>query len=271
MASDGKTSVLFVHSLWHPAESWDDWIDLFERRGFAASAVRWPGETASGLVGEPPGFDDILRQVLTRCAQMECPPIVVGIGVGGLTAERALDAGLASAAVCIAPLSLRDTSPADEAGPPGQLFSAPDPEAWNPATVARWVSLTAAEYSRYVGTGISRDESDALWARWCVPTSGRLLVQLRGAELLPGTIADILHRPPRGALLFVTVSPRSTGIGAALTAAELRRAIDTVDVIDFADRGFSLVVDSGWRAVADAVLTWVERADHAARGVAPPP
>src|SRR5690242_12429171 len=108
MASDGRNPVLFVHGLWHPAESWDAWIDLFARRGLAASAARWPGETSIGVTGDPPGFDDILRHVLRRCAQMERPPIVVGVGVGALTAERALEAGVARAAVCIAPLSLRD-------------------------------------------------------------------------------------------------------------------------------------------------------------------
>jgi hypothetical protein len=271
MASDGKTAVLFVHGLWHAAETWDEWIDLFATRGFAASAVRWPGETARGMTGDPPGFDEILRRVLARCAQMEHPPVVVGVGVGGLTAERALDSGLARAAVCIAPLSLRDTAPAHEGGTPGQLFAAPDPGAWNPATVGQWVSLTAAEYSAYVGDRIPRDESDALWARWCMPSSGRLLMQLRGAELMPGTIADILHRPPRGALLFVTVSPRSTGIHATLSAARLRSALATADVIEFSDRGLSLVVDSGWRQVAGAVLEWVERADRRGRAVSPAP
>jgi hypothetical protein len=31
------------------------------------------------------------------------------------------------------------------------------------------------------------------------------------------------------------------------------------DLVDFPDRGHSLTVDSGWRAVADACLDWLAK------------
>jgi hypothetical protein len=42
------------------------------------------------------------------------------------------------------------------------------------------------------------------------------------------------------------------------TLKQYRRSVTTTDLEEF-DRGHSLVIDSGWRAVAEACLAWLSK------------
>jgi hypothetical protein len=42
-------------------------------------------------------------------------------------------------------------------------------------------------------------------------------------------------------------------------AAQYRHSEAVTDVIDFPDRGHSLIIDSGWQEVATTVLDWLRR------------
>ena len=43
------------------------------------------------------------------------------------------------------------------------------------------------------------------------------------------------------------------------TLKQYRRSAAETDLIEFADRGHSLTVDSGWSGVADACLDWLDK------------
>ena len=45
MTTSTKTNpVIFIHGLWIHSTAWQPWIDLFESRGYSASAPGWPGD-----------------------------------------------------------------------------------------------------------------------------------------------------------------------------------------------------------------------------------
>jgi hypothetical protein len=51
------------------------------------------------------------------------------------------------------------------------------------------------------------------------------------------------------------------------TSKQYRHSSAVTDLLEFADRGHSLTIDSGWREVADACLAWL--GEHDLGGSAP--
>jgi len=43
-SNSAKNPVVFMHSLWLHAESWNPWIELFRANGYEARAVNLPGD-----------------------------------------------------------------------------------------------------------------------------------------------------------------------------------------------------------------------------------
>ena len=63
----------------------------------------------------------------------------------------------------------------------------------------------------------------------------------------------------RGPLLL-TAGGRDHTVPAAITRATLklyRNSGAVTDLVEFPDRGHSLTIDSGWRLVAERVLSWL--------------
>src|SRR6478752_9964111 len=69
--TDTGRPVVFIHGLWLHATSWQPWVELFERAGYAASAPGWPGiaDTVEGARADPDaiadhGIDDVVEHYL---------------------------------------------------------------------------------------------------------------------------------------------------------------------------------------------------------------
>ena len=56
-----RTPVVFIHGLWLHSSSWQPWIDLFNERGYDASAPGWPGDGDDGRggPGQPGAVADV--------------------------------------------------------------------------------------------------------------------------------------------------------------------------------------------------------------------
>ncbi len=50
-----------------------------------------------------------------------------------------------------------------------------------------------------------------------------------------------------------------TASGTKSTLKQYRHSEAETDLVEFADRGHSLTIDSGWGEVADACLTWLDK------------
>jgi pimeloyl-ACP methyl ester carboxylesterase len=195
------------------------------------------------------------RQGHRRPAQ----PVLIGHSFGGLLAEKLLgqDIGVAAIAIDAAPIkgvlplplsSLRVTLP---------VFK-------NRANKHKAVSLTSDQFHYGFGNALDRAESDELFDRWSIPSPGRPLCEAAAANFSPHSPAAVhTDNEQRGPLLLIMGGQDHT-VPEAITKSTLkqyRHSSAETDLVEFADRGHSLVVDHGWREVADACLTWLRGHD----------
>lgn len=258
------TPVLFVHGLWLHSSSWDPWAELFSAEGYTPVAPGWPGTSdsieevrtqPSRVAGK--GIDDVVEHYAQVIGGLQTKPIVIGHSFGGLIAQRLLGQNLAAAAVAI-----------DAAPIKGVIFlplsalRVASIALRNPANRNRAVSLTAEQFRYGFGNAISAEESAELYRRWTVPSPGKPLFEAAVANLLPHSPAKIdTGDDGRGPLLLIAGGKDRT-VPTSITKSTRRLYRKSSAVTDyhlFSDRGHSLVVDSGWREVADTSLRWLKK------------
>lgn len=257
------TPVIFIHGLWLHATSWGDWVKLFRRLGYDPIAPGWPGEEPSiheaRLLPEHVadiGIDQVTTHYAKILEQYDVRPVVIGHSFGGLVALKLLGDGRASAAVAIAPAQPKGVWRL----PPTQI-KASLPALKNPFAVDRAVSLTAYEFRYGFGNALSMEESTELFTRWAIPSPARPLFAAAFANFIPkATTAVDRRRVDRGPLLIIAGGQDHTvpASVARSTHKFMSKSPGTTDFHIFPDRGHSLVVDAGWREVADFVLAWLK-------------
>lgn len=130
----------------------------------------------------------------------------------------------------------------------------------NPANRKRWVSLTAAQFRYAFGNALSERESAQLYDAWNIPAPGRPLFEAAFANLTPHSPAKVnTRRSARGPLLLISGQKDHTVPDSVTHATfnQYRHSTAVTDLRRLADCGHSLTIDSGWREVADTVLSWL--------------
>ncbi|MFF9001096.1 hypothetical protein ACF1GW_29095 [Streptomyces achromogenes] len=132
------------------------------------------------------------------------------------------------------------------------------------------MTLSPERFHHVFANTLGAGESDRLHHRYVVPAPCRLLADLgcAGGPRSPRAVADA-GNAARGPLLLIS------GQEDRLVPGEATRAVyeqygDTTAVTgpkQFADRAHSLVIDSGWRFVADYALGWLD--EHGIRAHLP--
>jgi pimeloyl-ACP methyl ester carboxylesterase len=132
----------------------------------------------------------------------------------------------------------------------------------NPANRHKAVSLTAREFRYSFGNALSEEESDALHERWAIPSPARPLFEAASAAFSPHSPAKVdTANQDRGPLLL-TMGGKDHTVPEAITKSTLkqyRHSEAVTDLVEFADRGHSLTIDSGWPEVAEACLGWLTK------------
>jgi alpha-beta hydrolase superfamily lysophospholipase len=258
--------VLFVHGLWLHATSWDPWIDFFAEAGYTASAPGWPGdpETIAEARANPDsvaghGIDDVLEHYAAIIAGMQSKPILIGHSFGGTIVEKLLGQNLGAAAVAIDAAPIKGVLPL----PLSSLRTA-FPVLRNPANANRAISLTEEQFRYGFGNAVSQEESAALYEKWTIPAPGKPLFQAATANLTPHSEAKVdTENSERGPLLLIMGGKDHT-VPEAITKSTLkqyRHSTAVTELVEFADRGHSLVIDSGWPEVAQASLAFLKKND----------
>ena len=261
MTATGRP-VLFIHGLWLHASSWNPWIDVFSAVGFAPTAPGWPGEpdTVDAARQQPDavagvGIEEVAAHYKVLIDQLGTQPILIGHSFGGMIAEKLLGENYGSAAIAIDAAQIKGVLPL-----PLSSLRATLPVFKNPANKERAVSLTADEFRYSFGNAVSAHESDELHERWTIPSPGKPLFQAAVANFSPHSPAKVdTDNSTRGPLLLIMGGQDHT-VPEAITQATLRQyrhSTAVTDLIELADRGHSLTIDSGWRQVADTCLTWL--------------
>ncbi|MFF4728612.1 alpha/beta hydrolase [Streptomyces mirabilis] len=262
--TDRRTPVVLIHGLWLHSSSWRPWVELLQAEGFAPLAPGWPGEpdSVSDARSHPQamagaGIHDVTEHYASLIKALPAEPVLIGHSFGGLIAQKLLGLGFGRAAVAIDPAPIKGVKPL----PFTQLRSA-FPVLRNPANRSRTVSLTAVQFRYAFGNAIPQQESDALFEEYAVPAPGRPLFEAAFANFSRRSpAAAVTGNAHRGPLLLMS-GQRDHTVPDVVTRAAYKLYGDSpaaTDLKQFPDRGHSLVVDRGWRAVADGALGWLAR------------
>jgi pimeloyl-ACP methyl ester carboxylesterase len=262
--ASGLTPVAFVHGLWLLPSSWDRWAAVFEEAGYATLTPGWPDdpETVEEAQAHPEVFAhksvgqiaDYVEGIIRR---LDKRPAVIGHSFGGLLTQIIAGRGLAAVSVAIDPAPFRGVLPL----PISALRSAA-PVLANPANRNRAVPLTYEQFRYGFANAVDEQEAKELYEAYAVPGSGVPLFQAAAANLNPWTEAKVdTKNPERGPLLIISGEKDHT-VPPAIAKASYRlqkRNAGVTELAEIKGRGHALVIDNGWREVADTSLAFVQR------------
>src|SRR6266852_3927525 len=260
----GLTPVVFIHGLWLLPSSWDRWAAVFQEAGYTPLTPGWPDDPET--VGEAKAHPEVfahktIGQVADHYAdvigQLKKKPAVIGHSFGGLLVQIIAGRGLAAATVAIDPAPFRGVLPL-----PYSALKAGSPVLGNPLNRNRAVPLTYDQFRFGFANAVSEDEAKELHKTYAVPASGAPLFQAAAANLNPWTEAKVdTKNPDRGPLLIIN-GAKDNQVPWAITDASYKkqkRNQGVTEIIELPNRGHALVIDSGWREVADTALAFIQR------------
>jgi pimeloyl-ACP methyl ester carboxylesterase len=259
-----RTPVVFIHGLWLHATSWAPWAELFSEAGYDPIAPGWPGDpdTVEAARANPDlladhGIDDVTRHYQAIIDTLPARPILIGHSFGGMIAEKLLGLDYGAAAIGIDAAQIKGVLPL-----PLSALHSTLPVFKNPANKHKAVSLTAEQFRYSFGNAVSPEESDALYERWTIPAPGKPLFEAAAANFSLHSPAKVnTANEGRGPLLLIMGGQDHTvpEVITKATVKQYRHSSAVTDLEEFADRGHSLTIDSGWREVADVCLAWLAK------------
>jgi pimeloyl-ACP methyl ester carboxylesterase len=256
-----QTQVVFIHGLWLHATSWCKWLGYFRAAGFAVRAPGWPDFPATvAQTRDHPEFmiDQTVDQVVEHYAeivrQLPTKPVLIGHSFGGLVAQKLLDRDLARAVVSIDPAPVRGVLRV----PLAQL-RASLPVLGNPLTVHRAISLSPKQFHYSFANQLTEAEAATLYYDWTIPAPARPLWQAAVANLTPHAQTSVdLYKARAPLLLMAGTEDHTMPAQTTRTVQQLYgHAPATTDLKEWPGRGHSLVIDNGWRELADYTLEWL--------------
>jgi non-heme chloroperoxidase len=262
--ASGLTPVVFIHGLWLLPSSWQRWAAVFEEAGFTALTPGWPDdpETVQEAKAHPEVFaHKTIGQVADHFADvigtLKKKPAVLGHSFGGLLTQMIAGRGLSAVSVAIDPAPFRGVLPL-----PLSALKSASPVLGNPSNRNRAIPLTYDQFRYAFANAVSEDEAKELYETFAVPASGAPLFQAAAANINPWTEAKVDSKnPDRGPLLIISGEKDHTVPWAIANASykQQKRNVGVTEIVEMPNRGHALVIDSGWREVADKALSFVKR------------
>ena len=266
MQSEARTdTVVLIHGLWMTPLSWEHWVARYERRGMRVIAPGYPG-IGPGTAGvealrrDPTPLANLgVREVFDHLAgvvtALDTKPIIMGHSFGGAFVQLLLDAGLGAAGV-----SINGTAVKGVWALPFSEIKATLPVLRNPANLRRAVPIAEKDFHYAFTNNLSVAESKAVYDRYAVPVSGRMLFQGGLANLTPNAATTCnFANDDRAPLLFIAggndhILPPAVQRENFEKNATRSRAITAYR--PFAGRSHYTCGEKGWEEVADFALDW---------------
>jgi pimeloyl-ACP methyl ester carboxylesterase len=256
-ASAPKT-IVFVHGMFMTPKTWDNWQAYFKGLGYTTVAPAWPlhdapleqqrSEAAKAALGKLT-LDQVIDSYRQMVRGLPEKPIVIGHSMGGLVAQKLLSEGLAAKAVAI------DSAPASGLIVAKWSFIRSNWAVASPfANVDEPYSPSLDEFRYAFANCLSDTESAAIYRDYIVPESRR--VGRGTAE----KAAEIDFSKPHGPLLMVAGEDDHI-IPADLNRKNFEKYNDSSSArkfYQFPGKCHALVVDKGWKEVADYVGDWLK-------------
>jgi pimeloyl-ACP methyl ester carboxylesterase len=262
-SNSAKNPVLFVHGLWLHAESWNPWIEFFRANGYGATAASWPGDSESTVATRKRpdavagyGVTEIADHIAAQIKSFGRKPILIGHSFGGLLVQNLLGRDLAAAAVAIDPAPIKGVPEL-----PLSTLKSSFPVLGNPFNFNRAVSLTEPQFRFGFTNAVSEQEAKELYNKYAMPAPGRPLFQAATATFNPNAATKVnIANTTRGPLLLISGLEDNT-VPPVLVKSTLRaygKSPAVTEYKEFANRGHSLVIDSGWKELAEYILNWLK-------------
>ena len=262
--ASGLAPIVFIHGLWLLPSSWNRWATVFEEAGYTTVSPGWPDDpdTVEEANAHPEVFAhksvgqvaDSYAEVIGR---LDKKPALIGHSFGGLLVQMVAGRGIAAATVAIDPAPFRGVLPL-----PVSALKSAAPVLSNPANHGRAVPLTYEQFRYGFANAVSEEEAHELYETFAVPASGTPLFQAATANLNPWTEAKVdTKNPDRGPLLLIAGEKDNTAPWAITNASYKKQKQNegVTEIFEMPNRGHGLVIDSGWREVADTALAFIRR------------
>ena len=262
--ASGRTPVVFVHGLWLLSSSWQPWRSLFEEQGFATLAPGWPDdpETVEQAKSDPDVFaGKMVRQVTDHYAEaidaLDQAPVVIGHSFGGLIAQKLAGESKNAVTVAIDAAQFKGVTAL-----PASALKAGAPALLKFNHSKHGVTLTYEQFAYGWTNALPDEEGRALYEKYHVPASGVPIFQAATANFNPFAETKVVtDNHDRGPLLLIAGAEDHT-VPPSVVENEYRiqqKNPGVTELVVIPDRGHSLIIDSGWREVADEALEFVQR------------
>jgi pimeloyl-ACP methyl ester carboxylesterase len=260
--ASGRPAVVFVHGLWLLSSSWDPWRGLFEEAGYSTIAPGWPDDPetveaarahSERFAGK--GVGAVTAHFAAAIGRLEAKPAVVGHSFGGLVTQKLAGMGLAAVSVAIDPAPFRGVLPL-----PLSALRAAFPVIGNPANYKRSVMLSYDQFRFAFANAVPEAEARSLYATFPVPGSGMPLFQAALANLNPRSETAVDTLTSRRGPMKLVSGQRDNTVPWSITSASFKkqkRNVALTQIEEIPGRGHSLVIDSGWKGVAEVALDFV--------------
>ena len=260
----GLTPVVFIHGLWLLSSSWQPWRDLFEGENYITLAPSWPDDpaTVEEAKANPDAFaGKMVKQVTDHYAEaigkLDQSPVVIGHSFGGLIAQKLAGEGLNAVTVAIDPAQFKGVTAL-----PASALKSGAPALLHFNHTKHGVTLTYEQFAFGWSNALSEEEGKALYEKFHVPASEVPIFQAATANFLPHPDTEVdTKTDERGPLLLIAGGADNTVPPVVVEAQfkiQQKNSADT-EIATIPNRGHSLVIDSGWREVADTALEFVQR------------
>ena len=264
MTPSSPDTIVLVHGFWVTPRSWEHWIARYQARGFRVLAPAYPGfEVEVEALNRDPSpiarvtVPGILAHLEGVIRALPAPPILIGHSAGGAFVQILLDRGLGAAGVAL------NSAPTEGVivAPLSQL-KATFPVLRNPANRNRAVGFTHDQWRDTFTNTFSEADSRAMYQRYHIPASGRILFDSILANFLPGRHATWVDygNAARAPLLFVSGSEDHLMPPAVQRAnAKRYRSAAVTELREYPGMAHLLPAQAGWEEIADYVLDWALR------------
>jgi pimeloyl-ACP methyl ester carboxylesterase len=262
MNTDSTTpnTIVLIHGMWMTPLSWEHWSDHYTNRGHRVIAPAWPGLDAEPeqLRRDPSplrglGIAEVVDHYDTIIRGLDRPPIIIGHSFGGLFTQLLLDRGLGAAGV-----ALGTGAPKGVLRLPYTTLRAAWPALRNPANLKKETPLSPKQFHWCFANALSREESDAVYARYYIPGAARPFFQAGLATFSPNAVTKVDYKnPARAPLLLMTgsedrICPPSVNRS---NFKQQRKAPSATEHKEFPGRSHFPGQDD-WEELADYAVDW---------------
>ncbi|RLC62921.1 MAG: alpha/beta hydrolase [Chloroflexi bacterium] len=242
------TPLLFVHGMWHAAWCWaEHFLPYFAQHGYLCYALSLRGHGASE--GRErlrcTSLADYVADVAHIVSQMERPPVLVGHSMGGMIVQKYLESRRVPAAVLLASVPPRGVLLATLR----VLFRHPLAFLKANLTFSLFPIISTPGLTReaFFSADIPEEKLTAYFSR----------MQDESYRAYLDVLALNLPRPKRVTTPMLVLGAADDALISPDEVEATARAYGTRAEV-FPDMAHDMMLESGWQAVADRMLNWLE-------------